>query len=312
MNNLQENRLSMYLTMKELFMNHEGNIENLPDFTANREELMQMIEAILMLTGIEITPKTGITDSKNQLRSKLITMIGDYARKLTAYAKLNNNLELLNEVNFPESKVRNAPDTVVMDYALLVQNKAGNHLADLTVYHITEQSQTALGEAMDNYFNYIGKPGVSGSEMVQNTMQLKQYFTQADAALERMDAAVEIIRLSDEGFYNTYRNSRKILNNGRGSLTLKGIVTEQASGEPIKGATLVFTPVAENATMRSTESGGSPVTKKSANKGGFHIKNMAGGIYQVTIKKIGYEVQTVEVAVDGSELTTLNIQLQHR
>ena len=312
MNNLQENRLSMYLTMKELFLNHEGNIENLPNFAANREELMQMIEAILIMTGVQITSKTGITDNKNQLREKLITMIGDYARKLAAYAKLNNNLELFHEINFSESKVRNAPDTVVMDYALLVQNKAADHMADLTVYQITEESQTALSEAMGNYFNYIGKPGVSRNEMTQNNTQLRQYFKQADAALDRMDAAVEVIRLSDESFYNTYRSSRKIIYNGRGSLTVQGFVTEATSGEPIKGATLVFTPVEEGAVMRMADASDGIITKKSAERGGFKIKHMAEGIYKVTIKKVGYEEQSIEVAVDGSELTNLTVQLQHR
>jgi len=43
-------------------------------------------------------------------------------------------------------------------------------------------------------------------------------------------------------FYNGYKTARKIIETGTSSLSLKGVITDAATGEPLKGVTINFCP----------------------------------------------------------------------
>jgi uncharacterized membrane protein len=51
------------------------------------------------------------------------------------------------------------------------------------------------------------------------------------------------------------------------------------------------------------------LVKKTAEKGGFNVKNLASGTYQVTLKKVGYTEQVVTISVNDGEMTELNVSL---
>ena len=166
---------------------------------------------------------------------------------------------------------------------------------------------------MESYQNTIGKPGASRAESTQVTQQLSDYFKKADEYLYYMDLAVEIVRLSEPVFYHAYRNARKIIDNGTGSLAVKGFVTEQASGEPVKGATLLFTPLGEDGALRAAGAMvSSSISKKTDEKGGYNIKSLPEGVYQVVVKKVGYEEQVTQVAIAAGERKTLDVVLQRK
>jgi PEGA domain. len=313
MKNTQENKLSMYLTVKEFSPNHSDITANLPDYSTNFNNFVEATGIIQMLSGVQKTGRKGITDRKNQLRMELRVLVADYARKLISYAKLTGNLELQQEVHFSESTIKTAADTAVLDYAQIVMQKAGDNLASLTAYGISESTQNTLGSLMESYQNTIGKPGASRAESTQITQQLSDYFKKADEYLYYMDLAVEIVRLSEPVFYHAYRNARKIIDNGTGSLAVKGFVTEQASGEPVKGATLLFTPLGEDGALRAAGAMvSSGISKKTAKKGGYNIKSLPEGVYQVVVKKVGYEEQVTQVAIAAGERTTLDVVLQRK
>lgn len=313
MKNMQENKLSMYLTVREFLTNHSDITANLPEYSNNFNNFVEATGFIQVLSGVQKTGRKGITDRKNQLRTELRVLVADYARKLIAYAKLTGNLELQQEVHFSESTIRMAADTAVLDYAQIVMQKAGDNLASLTAYGINEATQNTLGSLMESYQNAIGKPGASRAESTQITQQLSDYFKKADEFLYHMDSAVEVVRLPEPVFYHAYRNARKIIDNGTGSLAVKGFVTEQTSGEPVKGATLLFSPLGVDGAMRAAGAMVSNgILKRTAQKGGYNIKSLPEGMYQVVVKKVGYEDQVVQVAVAAGERTTLDVVLQRK
>ncbi len=313
MKNMQENKLSMYLTVREFLTNHSDITANLPEYSNNFNNFVEATGFIQVLSGVQKTGRKGITDRKNQLRTELRVLVADYARKLIAYAKLTGNLELQQEVHFSESTIRMAADTAVLDYAQIVMQKAGDNLASLTAYGINEATQNTLGSLMESYQNAIGKPGASRAESTQITQQLSDYFKKADEFLYHMDSAVEVVRLPEPVFYHAYRNARKIIDNGTGSLAVKGFVTEQSSGEPVKGATLLFSPLGVDGAMRAAGAMVSNgILKRTAQKGGYNIKSLPEGMYQVVVKKVGYEDQVVQVAVAAGERTTLDVVLQRK
>jgi hypothetical protein len=225
------------------------------------------------------------------------------------YAKFTNNATLAQEVKFTEGKLRQVADTAVKDYAQIVYDRAQPIVASLATYGITAATQTALLAAITAYNASIGKPGESRTISSQTTKQLETLFKTAETALANMDAAVEIVRISQPAFYTGYKNARRVVETGIGSLAVKGLVTDAKTGEPVKGATLSFVLDGNSGMAKAAKGASEGVVKKTAEKGGFNIKSLPSGMYTVTIKKVGYADQVATVAVADGELTDLNIQL---
>ena len=128
--------------------------------------------------------------------------------------------------------------------------------------------------------------------------------------LENIDLAVDIVRLTQVNFYNGYKTARKIIITGSSTLSVKGLVTDATNGEPLKGVTVSFMLDGGVARAKSASSNAkADFVKKTADKGGFNVKGLPAGIYNVSVKKVGYAEKMTTVAVSDGEMTELNIQL---
>ena len=311
MTNEQESRFSMYLATTGFCDANATITANLPNFAANLTSVKTTCIQIQAISEQQRFDKTGITENKNQLKTNLITMASDNARKLMAYAKFTNNQTLLAEINITESDFKRAADTAVKDYAQIIYDRAQPIVATLSIYGITTASQTALLNAITNYNAILGAPRIGITVKSQATKQLVALLKLVDTALLNMDAAVEIIRLSQVNYYNGYKTARKIVSTGIGTLAVKGLVTDAESGEPVKGVTVSFVQENEMMLSKSATMGKIKpvVTKKTADKGGFNVKSMPAGTYQVKIKKEGYQEQLATVYVNDGELSELKLEI---
>lgn len=307
MTSQQEDRLSMYLTFKDYQAPHTSITDGLPNYLENSTIFLDTIPQIQSIWEQQKLSKKGVTDSKNQLKESLIVLTADYARKLGAFAKFTNNAKLAQEVKFSEGKLRQVADTAVKNYGQIVYNLAQPLVGSLTQYGITDETQATLADAITAYNDSIGKPGAERSEGTQITKQLATLFKTADTALENMDAAVEIIRLTEVDFYNGYKSARKVIETGAGSLSVKGIVTDAQTGLPLKGVTVSF--ALDGGMIKAATTTEPELVKKTAEKGGFNVKNLASGTYQVTLKKVGYTEQVITISVNDGEMTELNVSL---
>jgi len=290
-------------------------IGQLPQYTENHEKLKELSSSITIASEQQKIDKTGSTANKNQQAETLITLVADCARKLMAYAKLSDNLTLLGEVHIPESTFRGFTNTALHDYSQIIYDKGQENLEHLTEYGITAESQAVLLQAIQRYGESLVEPRLNTTITHQATIQLEVLFNEANTVLKKMDAAVEIIRLTQPNFYTGYHTARKMVIVGTGSLTLKGVVTDSVSGKPLKGVTIKFCPECPANTAETAANGISSVkpevvlTKVTAEKGGFNIKSLPSGVYKVTLSKPGYKEIAVTVPVTAGELNELSVEL---
>lgn len=245
----------MYLAERDFCKSNAAITADLPNFTTNLTTLENTILQIQSVAEQQKIDKKGGTVSKTQLAASLITIAADNARKLTAFAKFSNNQILLGEVHISESSFKNFSDTDLKDYAQIIYDRAQSNIAWLTSYGITETTQAVFLAAINAYNTVLEAPRVNTTITSQATKQLVVLFETADAALANMDAAVEIIRLSQPNFYNGYRSARKIVNTGIGYLAVKGTVTDAVSGEPLKGVTINFCTECVEPTQKAAANG---------------------------------------------------------
>src|SRR5665647_3679153 len=117
MNSKQQSRYNMYLVSDE-FLNADNSITQiLPKFQEFYAAFQDGILQIRSSSEQQSIDKSGIADTKSQLRKLLIAQAADGSRKVQAYAKVENNLTLLSEVKFSISDLKFATDEELETYA---------------------------------------------------------------------------------------------------------------------------------------------------------------------------------------------------
>ena len=307
MKNSQEDRLSMYLALKDFLIQNAGITKELPNFESNFGEFQNLITEIKSIAEKQKDDKSGLTKVKKELRDKLITLSLDNSLKLNAYAVDTNKTKLKSAVKTTRTKLSKAPDTALRDYAKLIYDKAQGNIDSLADYGINPATQTVFLEASNAYFTAIAGPRTGISERRQATLKLGELLDKADIVISRMDSSIGIIKLSQPDFVNGFNGSKKVVETGKGSLALKASVTEINTGTAIKGVLFSFKP--EGSALEGTISN-IEIVKKSAKKGIFIIKSMPSGTYTVYITKPGYKDKIVRVAIANGEMSELKVEME--
>jgi hypothetical protein len=306
MNTNQERKLNMYLAVRNFINSNQEVIKDLPNFSASQNALQDIISQIQSYGELQKQDKKGITIEKKKLKKSLITIAGDSSRKIAALAKFSNNDTLLSEVRFNDSDLAKMTDVALKDYGQIIYDKVKANLSALGEYGITEESQKIFTEILTAYNGSLSKPRSGIAERRQATKQLEVLFVNADAIIEKMDYSAGIVKLTQPTFFNGYRTVRKLIETGSGNLSLKASAKDQASGKPVSGVIFKFRH--DEATGKAGANG--ELTKKTAEKGSFYIKNMPSGTYRVTVSKPGYKMREVNVSIAEGERSELKVELE--
>lgn len=308
MNLRQDSKLSMYLAVKTFLAMYPTITSTLPNYTPFSAAFIAGVAQIQACSEQQMFNKTGIQLSKIQLKFIVASLAADASRKMQAYARFVNNQVLLKEIKFSESSLKYTTDNELRNNAQGIYDRAQTNITALTPYGVTAATQTALQNAITSFLTAIPSPRIGQTDKKSSTTQLSIAFANTDAALANIDAVVEIVRLSQANFFASYRTVRKVIETGRGSLSVKGLVIDAESGDALKGAQLVFAAQPAEGKLNVAKLTDA-IVKKTADKGGFYIKTLADGMYTVNISKLGYESQEATLAVSGGELSLLEVQL---
>ena len=300
MNLLQKARLSMYMVVRDFLNLYATIVEKLPNYAVNATTLKNNINQIQATGELQQFDKSGISDNKKQLRATLVAQAEDISLKMVAFATNMGNKILLKEVKYSKSELSHSADADLKNMSQCIHDRAHENIAALEVYGITEAMLDSFLAEINAFNEAIPSVREGTASAKLYTAQLDSLYKATDAALDNIDTIVEIVRLSQPDFYAGYQNSRMVINTGGNSVALKGVITDGANGEPLKGVTLTITPVDGSA---------EPIVKKTAEKGGFMVKSLAEGDYTVTISKSGYKEQTVTISITDGEMSELNIEL---
>lgn len=314
----QESKLSMFLAVKDYLTANATLTTALPNYAGFFSTFQSSIISIQTYGEQQMFDKTGIAENKKALRETLVMLAADTSRKITAYAKFANNTVLMNEIKYTESDLKKLADTGLRDATQGVYDRAQTNLTALATYGITAATQTTYLNAINAFVASIPKPRLGITDKKQSTTQLANFFNVAEGALENIDTIIEIVKLTQPNFYNGYKSARKLVETGTGSLTVNGFITDASTGEPLKGVTVSFSPDGGSLAMKAVSSTNKTtktdplVVKKTAEKGGFNIKSLPEGTYQVSVKKNGYLEQIVTIEVTSGEKSEVKVQLEKK
>jgi hypothetical protein len=307
----QESRFSMQLVARDYLIQNATVTATLPNFAGYFTAIQTGITQIQVIREAQEFDKTGITANKNQLKANLIAQAIDISRKVVAYATFVNNPILLNEVKYNESELKKSADSILKDQCQVIYDRANSNVAALATYGVTPALLTTLLTTLNSYNTSIPKPRLGIADKKQATDQLVILLKSVDDNFTKIDTIIEIVRMSQPNFYNEYKIARKIVETGVGSLTLKGKISD-LNGVGLKGATITISADGGNNKALKSAKASNNVVKRTADKGGFNIKSLAEGSYNVTVSKPGYKDAIVTVNITNGELSVLDLELEKK
>jgi hypothetical protein len=303
MNILQRIKLTMYMAVRDILNLNATIVANLPGYASNFTTVQNNIVLIQSTGEQQEFDKSGISDNKKLLRKTLVDQAEDISGKMVAYANNVGNAVLLKEVQYSKSELNRSPDADLKNKAQCIYDRANSNVAALPTYGITAAILTTFLAAINTFNAAIPKIQEGIKDKKLTTSQLAALYDATDAALKNIDKIIEIVHQTQPNFYKSYNDNRKLKNIGSSPVSLKGLVTDAASGEGLKNVTLTIVPDGVKAALAAK-----PIVKKTADKGGFMVKSLAAGTYSVTVKKTGYIDQIVTVNINDGEMTVLEVQ----
>lgn len=221
----QENKNSSYKMLKELFDRNESTTAELPSFAnlvVNFNGNCVAIDNLVAMQGID---KSGLKDNKEIQRNALIVITLDVSKRMLAYATVEEISTLKTEAKVTESALKKLADTKLKAKAQGVYELALANAAGAVTYGLTEEVTENLLAAINAYDTAIPQPKLGIDELKRVTANLDELFKQNDAILKKTDAVIELISASNPDFYNSYKNLRKVIAYGKGTLAFKGSCT---------------------------------------------------------------------------------------
>jgi len=300
MNSQNQSKLKMYLTVRIYLLSSPDVTAKLPNFPEFMAALNAAIDQIQASSEQHQLNTKGVTTNKQLQRETLVTETVDASSKMQAYAKYTRNEVLMSEIKFKLNDLKDIPALDLVDISNIVYRRINDNLDNLPLYGLNRQTQETYRADIDAFSASIPLPRQSQLKNKENSLLETQGFKIGDEAIDNIDGVVEIVRLSEPLFYAGYKNARKIVEQGTGSLQVQGNITDASTGNPLPGATITFRLSGQAEVI---------LEKEAAAKGGFMIKSLAEGIYDVTITKIGFKTQVLTVVINWNELYNLDVAM---
>lgn len=291
------------MVLNEYFTVYLAIVKSIPNLEAIVNAIKSLINSIQSQSEQQIINRNGVSDSKKLIKAALVADCADIARKLSAYAAINNNDVLLNEVKTSDYKLSRLSDEKLTSFCMLMLDIGKQNLPAAAAFGINQTGITKLDTDIKSFVNATPDPRLAKVDKKQATDQLVILFNQADELLVKSDLLVGIVKLSQPVFFNGYKSVRAIVDRvGRG-LQLKISVIDKSNSEPIRGALCKL--IIDNAIDKS-----GLISKKTAIKGSTNIKSIVEGKYNLTVSKSGYKSEIKVIYVAKNEFKSVIIELE--
>lgn len=302
MTNRQKIKLNMYLAVRNLRNKFSDTAKKIAKFESSFNELMGTVDQIQSVSEQQGINKKGLTEDKKRLKDMLVAITFKNSKKLAILAKSQKNNTLLNEVDLSESDLINIPGIILRDKARVICDRVEANIGNLAEHGVNAETQKQFLDTIASFNNALSMPRMGVAEKRQATQKLITLYEQADETLNILDMVVETVKDEQTDFYNAYRSARKIVDLNSGRVSLKAAAVDLSSHEPLKGVFFRFRP--------KSNKGANEIEKRTADKGGFQVKNMVPGTYQVVISKPGYKIKESDLVISEGERSELVVEME--
>ena len=154
----------------------------------------------------------GISNRKEQLKTALAIKVSGLSGALQAFANDQDNIDLAESVAVSKSEIIRMRDQDIAPTVRRVMSTAEEHLADLSDFGVTTNSNTEILSTLDDFNSLVGKPRNILSQRYVALGTLEELFNETNSLLKtRMDNIMLMFRENNHAFYDGYQRARTIV-----------------------------------------------------------------------------------------------------
>jgi hypothetical protein len=310
MNDRELATLTMMSNTVDFSKGKTDDFTDLPTFNDEVLNLEVCVKGIRAQNKILEVSTEGFTKAKNTAKDAMLETTTELLKIAQAFASISENEVMQNEVRYSDTDLTRLQEGLIGDTCTDIIGVCKKYSAELLPYGLVPAKVTkAEANVADYKLKLVGTPQYKGVQKAAKDA-IAQYFATADDILKRkLDKLIELIKKSNTPTYIEFKNARKIRYTPKRTLSLKGKVIDAATGQPMSGVTITITKV--NSTEMKQSSGADLVksVKRTAKGGGFQSKSESSGGYIVTASKPGFVDKTINVFINDSEMSVVNLTL---
>jgi DNA-binding transcriptional MerR regulator len=225
MNQNQINYLNMAAGAIAGMRKEQALWENEPEIIAVFKSLVSVFDTIS--SKYEFMAGTSLpsyTTTKDNTFDRIIAATHKLARKLSAYAKIRSDFNLLPLVDVSVTGLSRGPEADVIKRCSAIADHAQKRLRELTSFKITEVELSDIKQLIADYNNHSGNRSTVSSDKLNTGREISSLISQLREKFDILDDLVEGL-IDNDGFISRYKSLRSIIDYGVGK-TLKNKSTE--------------------------------------------------------------------------------------
>lgn len=212
---------------------HEGNLAEVRKWRDKQADLIMI---------------KGLTRDKHILREITTDEAVRIIAAIKTLANATNNQSLFESVNYSPSKLMKLKENTFIASCMQVLAVANTNAAALVPYGVTAAMLTLFADDVDAFQDIYSKTR-------SKRVVVKGFTTNLAAAVRKMvsflknvvDYSIEQYVVSEPGFVNDYRVSRKIVNYGNTHTGIRGTITNKETGQKLRNIQVTIMEIGMNA-----------------------------------------------------------------
>jgi hypothetical protein len=256
MNNILENKLSMYQKVQGYMVLHTVETAAIPAVATLKNQFDTKISAILALASSASADITGFTVDKQVKRTDLKAKVIKLSTAIVAQAAMTDNFKLIEKCDETPSALDGMRDNDFYTYAKLVISEATPLMALLTPFGVVAADLTNANASATTYLSNIQGPRVQINERSRSLSDIEDMFSDVDDFLKsKLDKIMKVFMASNISLYRGYEGSRGI------DQTRGAIAPDYTGTAAANGLSLVVTlPYLAGRTFEIQNTGSVPLT----------------------------------------------------
>lgn len=216
MNDRQENFLSMNVAVKTTCDGNASVWNGTPYFVTHYSNLNTKISELQALKTAQELDIKGFTLDKGGKKNDMISQTMTLINALVAFARAENNMILLEEVNYTKTDLDRARDEIIVSKCQIVQDRAITYMAQLAGINITNQMIIDHQASIGVYSAVSQMPSTKEDERQVITTQIDSTIGQIRDIFKILDPIAKTFSTVNATFMQAYFNSREIYDLGGG------------------------------------------------------------------------------------------------
>ncbi len=262
--------------------------------------LAAYVQQIVLVATQQLTGITGAAELKKYFKLEACNACFVIIQPALAFCKATNNPVLAAKIRFSLSALQRIDDAIFVEKMNSIKDALQPYITDQSLldYNVTPQMWPAFTASIENYQSVETSPRSAIVTRKSETQQLKTLFADANSQCkDTLDRIVASLRFTHPDYYNSYMDSRRIVNQPTITTKLKAIVIDAITGQPVPMAIISI-----NGTEQSAMSNIS---------GKAHINQVKIGMHTVTCTAEGFQTKTTPVLeFKKGKYTTVKFLLQ--